>query len=96
MAVYVDNERIPWRGKVWCHLVADTPEELHAFALQIGLRLAWFQINASYPHYDVTLAKRERALALGAVLADRVTLIACAKRLKASLELRTRDETTFV
>ncbi len=41
--VYVDDEMIPWRGKLWCHLVADTLPELHAFAQKLGLRQAWFQ-----------------------------------------------------
>ena len=85
MAVYVDNEQIAWRGKKWCHLVADSLEELHAFALQLGLRRAWFQDHASYPHYDVTISVRERALALGASPGDRRTIIGCAKALKAQL-----------
>jgi hypothetical protein len=55
MAVYVDDELIPWRGKLWCHLVADTLPELHAFARRLGLRQAWFQAKAAYPHYDVTV-----------------------------------------
>lgn len=82
MAVYVDDECIEWRGKVWCHMVADTPDELHAFAARIGLRRAWFQSQSVYPHYDVTLSIRSKALQLGAVLADRPTLLACARELK--------------
>ena len=37
MAVYVDNLRIPWRGKEWCHLLADSLDELHSFAEKLGL-----------------------------------------------------------
>jgi hypothetical protein len=83
MAVYVDDEQIPWRGKLWCHLVADTLPELHEFASQLGLRRAWFQSKSLYPHYDVTTSVRDRALALGAKLGDRGTIVYCAKRLKA-------------
>lgn len=83
MAVYVDNERIPWRGLYWCHLVADSLEELHGFAASLGLKRAWFQDRASYPHYDVTTAVRDRALRLGALQADKAMLIACCKRLRA-------------
>lgn len=38
IAVYVDSEEILWRGKLWCPLVADSLDELHAFAAKLGLR----------------------------------------------------------
>lgn len=85
MAVYVDNERIPWRGRCWCHLVADSLEELHVFAATLGLKRTWFQSRASYPHYDVTTAVRDRALRLGTLQADKAMLIACCKKLRAEL-----------
>lgn len=69
MAVYVDDSMILWRGRKWCHLQADTLEELHAFAAKLGLKREWFQ-KGSRPendHYDVTEAKRAQAIALGAV-----------------------------
>lgn len=88
MTVYVDDECIEWRGKVWCHMVADTPDELHVFAARIGLRRAWFQSKSVYPHYDVTLSVRSKALQLGAVLADRPTLLACARELKRQIEVQ--------
>ncbi|MBN3817102.1 DUF4031 domain-containing protein [Paraburkholderia sp. Se-20369] len=85
MAVYVDDELIPWRGKLWCHLVADTLAELHAFAHRLGLRQTWFQGKSAYPHYDVTVGVRDRALAMGASMGDRQTIIMCAKLLKHEL-----------
>jgi hypothetical protein len=85
MAVYVDSEEIPWRGKLWCHLAADTLDELHSFASRLGLRKSWFQ-SKGYPHYDVTVSVRERALKMGAIDADRETIVVRCKQLK--LELR--------
>jgi len=85
MPVYVDNVRIPSRGAIWCHLVADSLDELHSFAKRLGLKRQWFQHAASYPHYDVTLPMREKALRLGAAEGSRVTIIECAHRLKADL-----------
>lgn len=87
MAVYVDDELIPWRGKLWCHLVADSLAELHDFARSLGLREAWFQSKSVYPHYDVTVSVRDRALTMGASMGDRQTIISCAKLLKHELRL---------
>ncbi|WP_460198957.1 DUF4031 domain-containing protein (plasmid) [Xanthomonas campestris pv. passiflorae] len=67
MAVYVDDAVWPWRGKRWAHLMADSLDELHEFAQRLGLRRNWFQDRASGAHYDITDAKREMALRIGAV-----------------------------
>ncbi|WP_037025257.1 DUF4031 domain-containing protein [Cupriavidus sp. GA3-3] len=85
MAVYVDNAKIPWRGRHWCHLVADTLEELHSFARVLGLRRAWFQAQASLPHYDVTVETRTVALSRGAHVVDRRTLVHVGRQLKQEL-----------
>jgi hypothetical protein len=85
MAVYVDNEQIPWRGKLWCHLVADSLDELHAFATALGLKRSWFQGKASYPHYDVTTSVRVRALKHGALSVGKTQMLASARNLKLEL-----------
>lgn len=54
--------------KYWCHLTADSREELHAFAEKLGLKFAWFQAKSSVPHYDLTPNKRDLALKMGAVV----------------------------
>lgn len=49
-------------------MLADTDEELHAFAAELGLRKAWFQKPGTpIAHYDVTEPKRQLALRLGAI-----------------------------
>lgn len=85
MAVYVDKAQIPWCGKLWCHLVADSLDELHTFAAALGLKRSWFQERASYPHYDVTLSVRERALKRGAVSVGKTEMLNSARKLKAEL-----------
>ena len=85
MTVYVDDSRLAWRGRNWCHLVADSVAELHAFAAQLGLRPECFQDRTMYPHYDVTVSVQQRALALGAQVGDKKTIVACAKRLRTEL-----------
>jgi hypothetical protein len=84
MTVCVDNARTParvgGRSARWSHLTADTPDELHAFAAGIGLRLDWFQARCTsqvcwrgpcpHWHYDVTDSKRAEAIAAGAKPVD--------------------------
>ncbi|TKS54938.1 DUF4031 domain-containing protein [Luteimonas yindakuii] len=67
MAVYVDDAVTLWRGRRWAHLMADTLDELHAFAAELGIPRHAFQNRTSGAHYDVPADLRERALALGAV-----------------------------
>jgi hypothetical protein len=43
MSVYVDQPIHTWRNKKWCNLVADDLNELHAFAVKLGLKKEWFQ-----------------------------------------------------
>lgn len=53
-------------GHQWCHMWADTPEELHRMAHRIGMKREWFQEHPKLPHYDLTPSRRRLALALGA------------------------------
>lgn len=87
MAVYVDNARVKWRGRIWCHLLADSFDELHEFAKKLGLQRDWFQHAASYPHYDVTVEVRQIALSIGAIEGSRTEIITCARALKTELSL---------
>jgi hypothetical protein len=86
MAVYVDSEEIRWKGRVWCHLVADSLDELHSFAARLGLQRKWFQSKSFYPHYDVTLSVKAQAMRLGAIHADRRKIIGCCKQMRAQLQ----------
>lgn len=67
MTVYVDDAVTLWRGQRWAHLMADTLDELHAFAGELGMPRRAFQNKTSGAHYDVTADLREHAIALGAV-----------------------------
>lgn len=77
MSVYVDQP-LDWgkgsvkeaaRVRYWCHMMADTVEELHSMAAQLSMPRAWYQGPPKHihPHYDLTRQRRERALQLGAV-----------------------------
>jgi hypothetical protein len=66
-------------------LVADSLGELHEFAKKLGLQRNWFQRAASYPHYDVTVEVRARALTMGAIAGSRIEIMDCARKLKVEL-----------
>ena len=94
MTVMVDELQVWGHAKHRCfkdgsaHLTADTVEELHAFAERLGLRRAWFQPRSS-PHYDLSPAKRAKALVLGAVF---VSAREQARRRIAERASRAREE----
>lgn len=80
MSVYVD-EPVEYAKEVsgyvgrarakprWCHMIADTLDELHEMADRLGLRREWFQPDRrgfGGDHYDLVPSKREQAVRLGA------------------------------
>lgn len=72
MAIYVDPP-MPIGGKFnnYCHMFADSVDELHQFAERLKLKREWFQDKPDHPHYDIALRKRIVAVKLGAVEVDR-------------------------
>lgn len=65
--VYIDSANISYRRMKMCHMVADTLEELHSMADQIGVSRRYFQDKTKYHHYDICLTKKRQALKLGAI-----------------------------
>ena len=84
MPVYVDNARAQYGRMIMCHMTADTHDELHAMAAAIGVARRWFQCppKVRFPHYDVCLKSRARAVALGAREVDSREVVRIARRLR--------------
>ena len=71
----------PWPGGVACHLISDeSVGELLDFARDLKLPLTWFQARATIPHFDLSPGWRKKALAAGAVQADRRDLVEVMRR----------------
>ena len=85
MAVYVDDAIWQWQGRKWCHLLADSIDELHRFAATLGIHRGSYQgpPRGSTPHYDLTSFERDRAIRLGAVVCDRTAIVMVMRRLRA-------------
>jgi hypothetical protein len=84
VSVYVDRlNSYGWRLGDSCHLIADTVEELHEFAARLGMKRSWFQ-PVSSPHYDLTVRRRAKAVALGAIELDRKQLVYKLRELRQS------------
>ena len=68
MSVYVDPlfeaDRRNAEGFEWCHMIADSLDELHTMAAQIGRNRCWFHRG---DHYDLTPSFRQKAVAAGAI-----------------------------
>lgn len=73
MTVYVDESIFPFRGTFYCHVWADSIDELHVTAQRAGLRREWFQEppKARWQHYDCAPRIRSLLIAAGAVETDR-------------------------
>ena len=74
MACYVDTVRsypnAGLRFTEFCHLLADTRDELHAMADALGIPRRFFQDHPWRWHHDLPEPLRPRAIELGAVEVD--------------------------
>jgi hypothetical protein len=86
MSVYVDRARNGYGRMIMCHMIADTPDELHAMADRIGVARRWFQAppKASFWHYDIAQSKRALAIAAGAIDCERNAFVEAVRRIRAS------------
>ncbi len=85
MSVDVDKPVHSFRQMLMCHMLADSPEELHEMAQRIGMARRWYQRDASTPHYDLSQEQRAEAIAAGAIEVDRRGLVAVIRRIRASI-----------
>jgi hypothetical protein len=90
MSVYVDKARNPYGRMIMCHMVADRIDELIGMADRIGLSRRHFQAG-SFPHFDLSLGYRDRALRHGAIEVDRRALVDVMRAYRALL-LREGEE----
>lgn len=52
----------------WCHLYADSLDELISFANKIGLKRSWLQNESGrFPHFDIVPTYRQKAISNGAI-----------------------------
>lgn len=84
MAVYVDDAIWHWHGRMWCHLLADSTDELHRFAALLGIHRSSYQgpPRTSKPHYDLTAWEQRLAIARGASPCGREEIIAVLRRVR--------------
>jgi hypothetical protein len=79
MTVYVDDAKNEFRGMIMSHMIADTVDELHQMADDLGLFRAWYQPK-SFPHYDVTPRVSQQAIRLGAIAVTQRELVEVIRR----------------
>ncbi|BBE74348.1 DUF4031 domain-containing protein [Oharaeibacter diazotrophicus] len=92
MAVYVDDARRPLGRMLMSHMWADSKSELLAMADRIGLSRRWMQQppTATWLHFDVCQATRDRAIAAGAISVDQTEAVAHRARLDVASGISSR------
>jgi hypothetical protein len=89
--IYVDAaewKKSPTGRKSYAHMVADSLEELHEFAIRIGVKKHFFHRSKTAPHYDITSEQHVVAIAHGAKLVDSREVLAKGKLLLPAKETR--------
>ena len=67
MSLYVDHARIPYRGMLMSHLLADTTQELIDAEQALGLPTGCVQFTGTdKEHLDISESKRTLAIRMGA------------------------------
>jgi hypothetical protein len=85
VALYVDDAIWRWQGLQWAHLLADSVDELHRFAADLGINRLSYQgpPRTAVPHYDLTAYERRRAIARGAIACSRHEIVMVLRRARA-------------
>lgn len=87
MPVYVDDmyltEMGSFRGMKMSHMVADTEIELLEMAQKLGLKISWYQSppKVKFPHFDIAMTVRKKAIQLGAVEVTMKEALAISKKM---------------
>ena len=74
--IYVDNLK-KYKRQSYCHMIADSIEELHEFANKIGIHRRWFHKN----HYDLRAEERLKAVQNGAIETTSKQLVKILKKM---------------
>ena len=87
--IYVDDGYLRggmrYRRMRMSHMMADGDAELVAFARRLGLRSGWLQRSGPCdpPHFDISMAVRGRAVALGACEVSMRDMVSIRRRQRA-------------
>jgi hypothetical protein len=76
MSVYVNslrqrrNTTIAWPYLNYCHMTADSKEELFEIALKLRLHWEWFHQTKKKFYFPLNTGRRQAAIELGAIECD--------------------------
>lgn len=65
--VYVGKNEYRYGRMKMSHMIAESLEELHQMAHDLGIDQKHFQNKPGKPHYDICKQNKRKAIALGAV-----------------------------
>lgn len=64
--IYVGTREYKYGRMIMSHMIADTLDELHLMAKNIGVSKKHFQDKKEKPHYDICKQNKNKAIELGA------------------------------
>ncbi len=64
--IYVGKNEYKYGRMIMSHMIADSLDELHEMADQLGINRKHFQDKPKRPHYDVCKSNKKKAIKLGA------------------------------
>ena len=95
MTVYVDRpryeERVDFRKMVFCHMTADTREELLEMADKIGVSRHWIDDSKGRTHFDICKSKRKLAIEYGAEVVPDRAMPGLARACKSEAEVKSQQ-----
>lgn len=81
--IYVDTAVYKKKNgrKKYCHLTADSIQEMHEFCQNLGIGKHFYHKGANHPHYDLNEVNRIKAIEAGAVEVSSKEFVKIAKKL---------------
>ena len=73
--VYIGKREWKLNRMLMSHMAADSLDELHKMAQDIGVAKRHFQDKVGKPHYDICKQNKKKAIELGAIEVDDRKLI---------------------
>ena len=85
--VYVGKREYKYQRMIMSHMVADSLDELHEMAQNVGVAKRHFQNKEAKPHYDICKQNKLKAIEQGAIEVDDRKIVELCRKLSIELAI---------